>query len=135
MQVTAKQAISGILFGALCLALVIPGVALAERGSVVIDGPGFKVENKKGWFGRSEKTYKDAFGNTYVKKRGWFGREKTQQSLFGSQVVQNGKNMTVLGPNGKPLVEKKKSWLGGEQTHIDGTGIIENVKELLQQTP
>lgn len=110
-------------------------MAWAERGSVVIDGPGFKMEKKKGWFGRSEDSYKDVLGNTVVHKKGWFGRKSTEQSIMGSRTVTNGNNISVYGPDGKPVVVQKKSWLNGTQTHIDGNGIWNNMREMFKDSP
>ena len=110
-------------------------VALAKRSSTVFDGPGFKIEEKKGWFGTSSRTYRDALGNTMTTKKGLFGRETHEQNLFGSQAKVNGRNMVINGPDGKPLIEKKRGWFRGEETRINGQNIYENIKTLIQDAP
>lgn len=119
----------------IAISLSMASVEADARGSVVVDGPGFKLEEKKGWFGTSRKTYKDALGNTVTVKKGLFGKETRESNLFGSKATQSGKNITVTGPNGQPLVTKKKTWFHGEQTHVDGNGIYQNVKEIFKETP
>jgi hypothetical protein len=120
-----------ILSVALCGLLTMTN-APVHADSTVIDGPGFKIEKKKGWFGRQSTTYHDALGNEVEKKTGWFGRKTTSTKLFGSQAVQNGNNLTVNGPNGKPLITRKKTLFGGKQTHVDGNGIFQSVKDLFK---
>lgn len=117
---------------ACALLLTTISITTASANSTVIDGPGFKVEKKNGWFGRKSTVYQDAMGNTVERKTGFLGHESSRTKVLGSEVSQNGKNITVRGPNGQPMVTKKKTLFGGEQTHIDGNGIIESVKGLFQ---
>ena len=98
--------------------------------SMVIDGPGFKVEKRKGWFGRKSTSYQDALGNKVENSTGFFGRKRTETSVLGSQMVKQGNNVTVKNSSGKPLVTTRKTWLGGKQTHIDGYGIINSFGDL-----
>src|SRR5690606_23779102 len=100
-------------------------------GSTVIDGPGFKVEKHRGWFGRQRTTYQDAMGNKIEKKTGLFGRTSTNTKIFGSETVKNGNNITVNGPDGQPLITKKKTLFHGNETRVDGNGIFNSFKDLL----
>jgi hypothetical protein len=101
-----------------------------HAGSTVIDGPGFKVEKRQGWFGRKSSSYNDALGNTVEKKTGLFGRESSRTRVFGSEAVKNGNNIMVNGPDGQPLISKKKTLFGGEQTRIDGNGILDSIQQI-----
>ncbi len=112
--------------------LVFSQAGAVYADSTVIDGPGFKVEKKKGWFGRKSTVYQDALGNRVEKKTGFFGRKSTQSKLFGSEAVRKGNNMTVTGPNGEAVVTQKKTLFGGKQTHVDGNGVFQSLKELFQ---
>ncbi len=114
----------------LALALSLP--AHAKRNSVVIEGPGVTVEKKKGWFGTEKQVYQDALGNTYETKKGLFGRKSTQSNVFGSQVVRKGNRTEVTAPDGTPLVTKKKSWLKGEETRVNGNGMWSSLKQLFE---
>ena len=104
--------------------------APSQASSTVIDGPGFKVEKHRGWFGRQSTVYQDAAGNSIEKKTGLFGKTSTRTKIFGSETTKNGNNITVNGPNGQPLISKKKTLLHGEETHVDGNGIINSFKNL-----
>jgi hypothetical protein len=124
------------LFAALLvLGLLSAGSLSVYADSTVFDGPGFKVENKTGWFGRKSAVYKDALGNTLEKKHGWFGQESTRTKIFGSEAVTStnpitGKSVVVNGPSGQPLVTTKRTLFGGKQTHVDGNGIFQSIKGL-----
>ncbi|MBY0402595.1 MAG: hypothetical protein K2X66_01755 [Cyanobacteria bacterium] len=98
-----------------------------DRGITTVDGPGFKVETKRGWFGTSQKTYKDILGNTVVEKRDIFGRTKRETTILGKKtkstsVLNGNENAVINGPNGKPLIERKKSFFKGQETHIHADG-------------
>lgn len=124
-----------MLVGLVLGGALLPGSVQAERKSTVIDGPGFHMEEKRGWFGTTRRTYKDAMGNTVVEKKGPLGRKSSDRNIMGSRTVMDGNNVTVYGPNGAPMVVKKKSWLGGSETRIDGNGIWNNMRELFKDTP
>jgi hypothetical protein len=113
-------------------ALVLTQAVAAYADSTTIDGPGFKVEKKNGWFGRKSTVYQDALGNRVEKKTGLFGRTSTKSKMFGSEAVKKGNDMTVTGPNGEALVTQKKTLFGGKQTHVDGNGIFQSLKGLFQ---
>ena len=102
----------------------------ARRMEEALPAFGFKVEKKRGWFGREEHTYQDALGNQYTKKKGLFGRTKTESSFFGSKVSRKGNDTEVIGPNGKPMITTKKRLFRGKETHVDGNSIWENIKSV-----
>lgn len=114
------------------LVLNVSGAVPALASSTVIDGPGFKIEKKRGWFGRESTVYRDALGNKVEKKRGLFGRTSTETNLFGNKAVRNRNNIQVTTPGGKPLITKKRTLFGGEQTHVDGNGIFNAVKDMFK---
>jgi hypothetical protein len=121
----------GVLTVMTALAVAVVGNVPAHASSTVIDGPGFKVENKKGWFGRKTVGYEDALGNKVEKHTGFFGRTSTQTRVFGSEAIKNGNNITVNGPDGKPLVSQKNTLFHGKETHVDGNSILQSFKNLL----
>lgn len=116
--------------GLIVIGLLTPLTALAS--STVIDGPGFKVEKRQGWFGRKSSSYQDALGNKVEKNTGFFGRTSTHTKVLGTETIKNGNNVVVNGPNGQPLVSKKKTWFHGDETHVDGNGIVDSFKKLFQ---
>ncbi len=118
-----------------CLLLLLAPVAEASRSTTVIDGPGFRIEEKKGLFGSSKKSYYDALGNRYEKKRNWFGQESQKSHIFGSHVEKSGNNTTITAPDGTVLVQKKNSWLKGTETHINGNGAIDSLIEFFKSAP
>ena len=125
--------LNGLAFMSFLLLLMVTYCSLpALASSTVIDGPGFQVSKKAGWFGRKQTTYQDALGNGVQKQTGLFGRTKTRTRVFGSEVDQKGKNIMVSGPNGQPLISKKKTLLHGEETHIDGNNIIQSVQSIFK---
>lgn len=127
-----KKTSGAILLGLFCGAMLASSMpALAD--STVINGPGFKIEKKHGWFGRKSTVYHDALGNEVETKTGFFGRKTTSTKLFGSQAVKSGNNVTVRGPHGEPLVSSKHTLFGGKQTQVDGNGIWHAVKNVFNQ--
>jgi hypothetical protein len=104
----------------------------AHASSVVIDGPGFKVEKKRGWFGRKSTSYTDMMGNTVEKRTGFFGRTSTRTKLFGNEARKSGNNVQVLDANGKPLVTTRNTIFHGKQTHVDGNGIFQSIKDMFK---
>ena len=116
------------LTGMVCLS---GNFVAAFADSTVIDGPGFRVESHRGWFGTKRTVYQDALGNAVEKKTGLFGGTREQTRLFGSEAVINGKNVTVTGSDGQPLVARKQTLFHGKETRIDGNGVLESLKRLL----
>lgn len=119
----------GIFMG---IGLVVATCTLAWSDTTVVDGPGFKYEKKDGWFGTSQKTYYDALGNRIERKRGLFGKTKSKSTIFGSKIERNGENLTVSGPNGKPMITRKKTWFHGQKTQVDTNSIWDNVKSIFR---
>lgn len=120
-----------VMAALLCGAVWLSSVPV-QADSTVVDGPGFKVEKKRGWFGRESTVYRDALGNEVETKTGFFGRKSTKTRMFGSEVVKKGSDVQVTGPSGKPLVTTKKTLFRGKQTHVDGNGIWSSLKDLFQ---
>jgi hypothetical protein len=120
----------GVVIAAMVGIIGMPVSTFAERNKITVTGPGFKMEKKRGLFGRESSSYSDALGNSYSHKDGWF-RDTTESSLFGSRVTQRGNNTTVTGPDGQPLVVRKRSWWRGNETQVDGNRIFDNIRTIL----
>lgn len=101
--------------------------------STTIEGPGFKLHKKTGWFGASERGYQDALGNTYSQKEGLFHQHKTEGSIFGSRIHTTNRETTVSGPNGQTMVSEKHTWFHGKQTYVNGNGIWQNIRDVFKQ--
>lgn len=126
-----KHYVDRLLLLSLLLSILATGVS-AHASSLTVDGPGFKVEKKQGWFGRKTTSYQDALGNHVEKSRGFLGRTSTNTKLFGSQAIKNGNNVEVLDANGKPLITTRRTLFHGKETHVDGNGIFQSVKDLFK---
>jgi hypothetical protein len=117
-----------------CIILInVPAHAWWKTTKVV--GPGVTVEQEHTWWGGTRQKYNDALGNHYThQKSGWFGlgKERTDASVMGSHVKQVGNNVEATGPNGKPMLVKKRTWYGRETTVIDANSILNNGKHLFQ---
>lgn len=118
---------AAMLFASVLLSMASPVLA----GSLVVDGPGFKVEKRQGWFGNNSSSYQDALGNKVEKRTGLFGRTTNTTRIFGNQaVVKSGNNVSVTDANGNPLVTSRRTWFRGKETRVDGNGILQSVKVL-----
>jgi len=106
--------------------------AVSFANSLEVDGPGFKFQNKAGWFGRHSTNYSDALGNGVSRSTNILGRTTTRTQVFGTQAYKRGQNVAVTAADGSPLVSTRKSWfgLGGRNTRIDGNNIIHSMKGL-----
>lgn len=113
--------------GLFLLTACLPGVAGAE--SFTMDGPGFKMEKKRGWFHR-DTGYQDALGNRVEKHTGFFGRTTTRTRVFGAESVRQGNNVSVRDASGNPLITTRKTWFHGRNTHVDGNAILKSVEGL-----
>jgi hypothetical protein len=102
-----------------------------NRGSTVIEGPGIKIETKRGLFGSQEQVYQDALGNRITRKRGWFGRENTDSNILGAKITRNGRRTQVLAPNGTPIITRNRGWFGGETTNINANGLLQGLPKWL----
>ena len=100
--------------------------------SLEVDGPGFNLKNKTGWFGNHSASYSDALGNGVSQSTNIFGRTTTKTQVFGTQAYKRGQNISVSAANGSPLLSTHRSWfgLGGRNTRIDGNNIIHSMKGL-----
>lgn len=110
------------------------GAVPAHAASTVVEGPGFKYEQKDGWFGTSKSTYTDAFGNKVEKKKGLFGGVKQDTTIMGNQVQKNN-NINVVAPNGKTVIQQKKSLFGGQSTKVDLNPMIQGIMDIMNGTP
>lgn len=124
----------------LSITILTLGVLLSFQGfafasSMVIDGPGFKVEKRQGWFGRSSTGYQDALGNGYQRNNGLFGWHSNKTSVFGTQVVKNPLQTKVLDPQGNPLVTSQRTLFHGKNTYVNGNGIFQSFKNLFNGQP
>lgn len=121
----------GIAVAMLLVSLMFSTAAPVQAGSLVVDGPGFKVEKKQGWFGHNTSSYQDAMGNKVEKRTGLFGRTTNTTRILGNQaVVKSGNNVSVTDANGNPLVTSRRTWFHGKETRVDGNTILHSVKDL-----
>ncbi len=127
-----RLGVSLCLMGLWCGVVFHVSPAQAARGKTTITGPGFEFQEKAGWFGRSEQNYKDILGNTHQRKTGWFGRTTQESTLFGNQMTRQGDNLSIRDSKGTPLFVRQKSWLGGEETTIDGDEILQSLLNITQ---
>jgi hypothetical protein len=103
---------------------------MSHAGSLEVDGPGFKVQNKSGWFGTGGTSYTDALGNNVSRSKGFFGRTTTKTKILGAETYKRGQNVAVTGADGIPLITSHRGLfgIGGRTTHIDGNSIIHTFK-------
>ena len=109
--------------------LLISSVSSVYANSLEVDGPGFKMQNRTGWFGTRSTTYTDALGNKVNRSKGLF-RTTTRTSVFGTQTYKHGQNVSVTAPNGTPLISTKRTWFGGRNTKVDGNNILHSFSGL-----
>ncbi len=114
-------------------ALVLMSSMAAFADSTVIEGPGVRVQQSQGWFGRKSAGYEDALGNRVEQSTGLFGRQSTHTKVFGTEAVVSPRETTVLDQNGKPLITSRKTWFHGKETRIDGNSIMHSFKDLFGQ--
>jgi hypothetical protein len=106
-------------------------IECVQAESLILTGPGVKVEKRNGWFGRNSVSYQDALGNKVERSRGLFGGETNRTSVFGSQTVISPRETSVIAPNGTPLVRSRKTWFHGKETQVDGSAILNSFKGIL----
>ncbi|MCE3234401.1 MAG: hypothetical protein K0Q50_581 [Vampirovibrio sp.] len=117
--------------GLTMLSVIAMGTVPAFAGSLVVDGPGFKVEKSQGWFGTKSNSYQDALGNRVEKRTGLFGRTTTHTKVLGNEAtVKPGNNVTVTDMDGNQIVRTKRTLFHGRETHVDGNGIFQSLKGL-----
>jgi hypothetical protein len=100
----------------------------AQANSLEINGPGFKMQNNTGWFGRHSVNYSDALGNGVNRSTGIFGRTTTRTKVFGAETYRHGQNVSVTAPGGTPLVYTHRGIFGGRTTRIDGNNMFQSLK-------
>lgn len=105
----------------------------AYASSFIFDGPGFKVQKKQGWFGTRSSTYQDALGNNLEQRKGFFGRTTSRTKLFGTEAIKSRNNVQVNDPSGRPIITSHRTIFSGNQTHVDGNGIMQSVRDLFRQ--
>ena len=110
-------------------------VTTAHANSLEVDGPGFKMANKTGWFGRHSTAYTDMLGNKVERSTGILGRTTTRTRVFGTEAYHRGNMVSVTAPNGVPLISTRRSWLGGKQTQVNGNNIVQSFKGLFSALP
>jgi hypothetical protein len=107
---------------------------LAHADSFTFNGPGMRVQERKGWFGRHSESYDDALGNGIGSKQGLFHRTD-RAGIFGNQaqVTQGpfGNRISVHGADGSPLVQSAHHWYGANNTTIDGNNILHSFRNML----
>lgn len=124
MSLTQKAFVSLILLS------VVGGSAFAD--SVVVEGPGMKVQNRTGWFGTKSSSYQDALGNTIEQDTGLFGRKRTHTRVFGTEAINTPRETSVVDAQGNPLISTRKTWFHGKETRINGNAMINSFKGILQ---
>ena len=103
---------------------------IASANSLEVDGPGFKMAKRTGWFGQHSTVYNDMLGNRVERSTGILGRTTTRTRVFGTDAYHRGSTFSVTAPNGFSLINTHRSWLGGKQTRVDGNHILQSFKGL-----
>ncbi len=106
-------------------------IECVQAESLILTGPGMKVEKRNGWFGRNSVSYHDALGNKVERSQGLFGRQTNRTSVFGAQAVVSPRETSVIAPNGTPLIRSRKTWFHGKETQVDGSAILNSFKSIL----
>ena len=104
--------------------------ANAQRGTTTIKGPGFKMEQRNGWFGTQQNVYSDVLGNRVEQKQGWFGRRQNNTQVLGNRFQRDNRGTTLTDNNGNVIVKRRRGWLGGEDTTINTDGIFQKMKNV-----
>ncbi len=106
-------------------------VAYAERESTVINMPGVKYEEKRGWFGTRKKVYRDVLGNTSTQSKNMFGQTTQEHNVFGFQAEKRPGRTHITTPSGKAIYQQKRGWFGKKETVIEGGAILDEVKHAI----
>jgi hypothetical protein len=104
--------------------------AHAQRGTTTIQGPGFKMEQRNGWFGTQQNVYSDVLGNRVEQKQGWFGRRQNNTQILGNRLQRDNRGTTLTDNNGNVILKRRRGWLGGEDTTINTDGIFQRMKNV-----
>jgi hypothetical protein len=117
-----------LLLMALLLGVSPMPAAHAQRGTTTLQGPGFKMEQRNGWFGTQQNVYSDVLGNRVQQKRGWFGRRSNQASILGNQVQRDNRGTTITDNQGNVVVKRRRGWFGREDTTINTDSLFQQLK-------
>jgi len=131
----SRQTKQSIAFLFIVSAVVISFPLSAFADSFTFNGPGMRVQERRGWFGRHSQSYDDALGNSIGTKQGIFHRTD-RAGVFGNQaqVTQGpfGNRISVHGAGGNPMVQSEHHWYGANNTTIDGNNILHSFRSILQ---
>jgi hypothetical protein len=109
--------------------------SVAQADSFTVTGPGMRVQERRGWFGRHSASYDDALGNGIEQRQGLFHRYN-RAGILGNQaqVSQSpfGEKVSVHGADGHTMIDSQRHWYGANNTTIDGNNIIHSVRNLFQ---
>lgn len=106
-------------------------IECVQAESLILTGPGVKVEQRSGWFGRNSVSYNDALGNRVERSRGLFGRQTNRTRVFGAETVVFPRETSVIAPNGTALIRSRNTWFRGKETQVDGGAILNTFKDIL----
>lgn len=99
--------------------------------SLILTGPGVKLEKRSGWFGRHSMSYTDALGNKVERSEGLLGRRTNRTRLFGAESSVTPRETRVVAPNGSTLIRSRNTWFHGKETQVDGSAILKSFQGLL----
>ncbi|WP_373531240.1 hypothetical protein [Vampirovibrio sp.] len=119
-------------FVAFSMAFLFSSSVCMYADSIRIEGPGMKVENRRGWFGTKSTRYQDAMGNSVSTGRGILGRQESRTKIFGTESIRTPRETSILDAQGNPLVKSRKTWFHGKETQVDGNAIIHSFQGLFQ---
>jgi hypothetical protein len=106
----------------------------AHADSFTVNGPGIRVQEHRGWFGRNSASYDDALGDSIGHRQGLFHRSERAGILGNQAEVRRGpfgSSVNVHGPDGRPMVNTERHWYGANNTTIDGNNIIHSMRNIL----
>ncbi len=106
-------------------------IECVQAESLILTGPGVKVEKRNGWFGRDFVSYSDALGNKVERSRGLFGRQSNRTRVFGAETVVSPRETSVTAPDGTSLIRSRNTWFHGKETQVDGGAILNTFKNIL----
>lgn len=100
--------------------------------SLILEGPGMKVQNRTGWFGTKNTSYQDALGNQIQQDTGLFGRKRTQTRVFGTEAVRTPRETRVTDAQGNALLSTRKTLFRGKETRVNANAMMNSFKGLMQ---
>jgi hypothetical protein len=108
---------------------------LSNRGNTRIEGPGFKVERRNGWFGTQQNVYSDVLGNRVEQKTGWFGRKRTDTQVLGNRFSQDNWGTSLKDNKGNVIVERRRGWFGRRTTTVNTNPLFNRLKNTFSGYP